>query len=54
LNASSSALNTANAGFYVSSTRYEERQNPTYDGIAFYNPNTKEFSYSYALDGGAF
>ena len=54
LNSSGSELNAGNSGFYVSATRYEVSQNPTYDGIAFYNSSTKEFSYSYALDGGSF
>ena len=54
LNASGSDLSTENAGFYVSSTRYEESANATFDGIAFYNASTKEFSYSYTLDGGEF
>jgi hypothetical protein len=53
LNASVNALNTANAGFYVSATRYEEKQDAI-DGLAFYNPTTKEMRYSYVLDGGAF
>ena len=42
-----------NAGFYVSATRYEETQEDI-DGIAFYNPTTKEMRYSYTLDGGVF
>ena len=54
LNASGSDLSTENAGFYVSSTRYEASANATFDGIAFYNASTKEFSYSYTLDGGEF
>ena len=53
LNSSGSALNAANAGFYVSATRYEETQEDI-DGIAFYNPTTKEMRYSYTLDGGVF
>ena len=53
LNASGSHLNAANAGFYVSATRYEETQEDI-DGIAFYNPTTKEMRYSYTLDGGVF
>ena len=53
LNSSGSALNAANAGFYVSATRYEETQEDI-DGIAFYNPTTKEMRYSYTLDGGSF
>jgi hypothetical protein len=53
LNASGVALNSSNAGFYVSATRYEATQEDI-DGIAFYNPTTKEMRYSYTLDGGAF
>ena len=53
MNSSGSALNAANAGFYVSATRYEETQEDI-DGIAFYNPTTKEMRYSYTLDGGVF
>jgi len=56
LNASGSALNgSANGnGFFVNPVRYVVSQDATYDAITFYNANTKEFTYSYTLDGGSF
>ena len=53
LNSSGNTLNAPDAGFYVSATRYEAAQEAI-DGIAFYNPTTKEMRYSYSLDGGSF
>ena len=47
-------LNPAYAGFYVNPIRYTETQDNTYDGLMFFNSNTKEIRYSYALDGGSF
>ena len=46
-------MNAATDGFFVSATRYEDAQEAI-DGIAFYNPTTKEMRYSYSLDGGSF
>lgn len=54
LNASGSILNSVTEGFFVNPIRYTATQDATYDGIAFYNSNTKEVRYSYALDGGSF
>lgn len=54
LNASGSTLNANNAGFFVAPMTYEATQDATYDGIMFYNSNTNEVRYSYALDGGSF
>ena len=54
LNASGSNLSSATEGFFVNPVRYTATQDATYDGIAFYNSNTKEVRYSYVLDGGAF
>ena len=53
LNATGSDLSAANIGFFVSATQYEAVQEDI-DGIAFFNPTTKEIRYSYTLDGGAF
>jgi hypothetical protein len=53
LNASVNALNTANAGFYVSATRYVETHEDI-EGVAYYNPVTKELRYTYVMDGGVF
>ena len=54
LNASGSALNGTTSGFFVNPIAYTETQDATYDGVMFYNANTKEVRYSYALDGGSF
>ena len=54
LNASGSALNGTTSGFFVNPIAYNELQDATYDGLMFYNSNTKEVRYSYTLDGGAF
>jgi len=54
LNASGSNLSSTVAGFFVNPVRYTETQDATYDGLAFYNSNTKEIRYSYVLDGGSF
>jgi hypothetical protein len=54
LNASGSNLSPSTSGFFVNPVRYTETQDATYDGLAFYNSNTKEIRYSYILDGGAF
>jgi hypothetical protein len=54
LNASGSNLSPSTSGFFVNPIRYTETQDATYDGLAFYNSNTKEIRYSYILDGGAF
>ena len=54
LNASGNALNGGTSGFFVNPIAYTETQDATYDGLMFYNSNTKEVRYSYALDGGSF
>ena len=54
LNASGSALNGTTSGFFVNPIAYTATQDATYDGIMFYNSNTKEVRYSYTLDGGSF
>ena len=55
LNASGTTLSpTTIGGFFVSPIRYTETQDATYDAMMFYNTNTKEVRYSYALDGGSF
>lgn len=54
LNASGSNLSSTVAGLFVNPVRYTAAQDGTYDGIVFYNSNTKEVRYSYALDGGTF
>jgi hypothetical protein len=54
LNASGSTLNATTSGFFVNPIAYNETQDATYDGIMFYNTNSKEVRYSYALDGGVF
>jgi hypothetical protein len=54
LNASGSDLSPQSSGFYVNPVRYEASQDATDDGLVFYNQTTKEFRYSYALDGGSF
>ena len=54
LNASGSQLNASESGLYINPIRYTESQDATYDGIMFYNQNTKEVRYSYTLDGGSF
>lgn len=53
-NASGSTLDTANSGFYVNPVRYEATQDAVDDGFVYYNQTTKEFRYSYQLDGGSF
>ena len=54
LNASGSELNSSESGLYINPIRYTETQDNTYDGLMFYNANTKEVRYSYTLDGGSF
>ena len=54
LNASGSDLSASASGLYVNPIRYTETQDDTYDGLVFYNSDTKEVRYSYALDGGSF
>lgn len=54
LNASGLNMSSATEGFFVNPVRYTATQDATYDGIAFYNSNTKEVRYSYILDGGSF
>lgn len=54
LNASGADFSPSNSGFYVNPVRYEAAQDATDDGIVFFNQTTKEFRYSYALDGGTF
>ena len=54
LNASGIALNGSANGFFVNPIAYTESQDATYDGLVFFNSDTKEIRYSYALDGGVF
>ena len=54
LNASGDSLDGSTSGFFVNPIAYTETQDATYDGLMFYNSNTKEVRYSYALDGGSF
>ena len=54
LNASGANLSADAAGLYINPIRYTAAQDATYDGLVFYNSNTKEVRYSYALDGGSF
>ena len=54
LNASGNDLSSTAAGLYINPVRYTAAQDATYDGIIFYNSNTKEVRYCYALDGGTF
>ena len=54
LNASGSDLSANASGLYVNPIRYTEEQDADYDGLMFYNSNTNEVRYSYALDGGSF
>jgi hypothetical protein len=54
LNASGDNLSSATSGFFVNPVRYTASQDATYDGIVFYNSDTKEVRYSYKLDGGSF
>jgi hypothetical protein len=54
LNASGIALNGSANGFFVNPIAYTEAQDATYDGLVFFNSDTKEVRYSYALDGGVF
>jgi hypothetical protein len=54
LNASGSNLSSTAAGLYINPVRYTASQDVDYDGIVFYNSNTKEIRYSYSLDGGSF
>ena len=54
LNASGANFSPSNEGFYVNPVRYGDTQDATDDGIVFFNQSTKEFRYSYILDGGSF
>ena len=54
LNASGSNLNSSESGLFIDPVRYTDTQDGTYDGLMFYNSNTKEVRYSYTLDGGSF
>ena len=54
LNASGADFSPSNEGFYVNPVRYQATQDATDDGIVFFNQSTKEFRYSYTLDGGTF
>jgi len=54
LNGTGNTLNASNTGFYVSPVRYMASQDPVNDGFVYYNQTTKEFRYSYQLDGGSF
>jgi hypothetical protein len=54
LNGTGNTLNASNTGFYVSPVRYMASQDPVDDGFVYYNQTTKEFRYSYQLDGGSF
>ena len=54
LNASGDALDSASSGLFIDPIAYEETQDPTFDGLMFYNSMTKEVRYSYILDGGSF
>ena len=53
LNATGVDFDSTASGFFVNPVRYEDSQEAD-DGIVFYNQSTKEFRYSYALDGGSF
>ena len=53
LNATGDYFDSTASGFFVNPVRYEDLQEAD-DGIVFYNQSTKEFRYSYALDGGSF
>ena len=53
LNATGDDFDSTASGFFVNPVRYEDLQEAD-DGIVFYNQSTKEFRYSYALDGGSF
>lgn len=55
INASGSYLNPAvSDAFYVNPVRYTPTIDATYDGLMYYNANTKEIHYTYAVDGGSF
>ena len=54
LNASGSDLSADTSGLFINPIRYTEQQDAEYDGLMFYNSDTKEVRYSYALDGGSF
>lgn len=54
LNASGNTLDSTTSGLFIKPVRYTASQDATYDGIVFYNTNTNEVRYSYALDGGDF
>jgi hypothetical protein len=54
LNGTGNTLNASNTGFYVNPVRYMASQDPVDDGFVYYNQTTKEFRYSYQLDGGSF
>ena len=54
LNASGGDLSAYESGLYINPIRYTAIQDGDYDGLMFYNTNTKEVRYSYTLDGGVF
>ena len=55
LNASGDTFNSTTSGFFVNPVRYSTSTNESNDlGVALYNQSTKEFKYTYALDGGSF
>ena len=54
LNATNDYFNATASGLFIKPVRYTEAQDSTDDGIVFYNQNTGEVRYSYALDGGSF
>ncbi len=55
LNASGVNFSSATSGFFVNPVRYSISTNESNDlGLALYNQSTKEFKYTYALDGGSF
>jgi hypothetical protein len=55
LNATGNDLSSATSGFFVNPVRYSTSTNESNDlGLALYNQSTKEFKYTYALDGGSF
>ena len=54
LNASGNDLNSYSSGLFIDPIAYTASQDATYDGLMFYNADTKEVRYSYTLDGGSF
>jgi hypothetical protein len=55
LNASGVNFSSATSGFFVNPVRYSVSTDESNDlGLALYNQSTKEFKYTYALDGGSF